>query len=126
ARIESDRLVVVGNGAVVIALGLIGIAAAVVCARILWLEPDRLGVVGDRAIVIALGLVGVATAAKCIGKFWIEPYRFVVVDGAILVALGLIGVSAIGVLKPRLARSGADRPCAGRNRNVARRGVAGI
>ena len=53
-RIEADRLVVILDGAVVIALAGVGAAAIVIGRRICRIESDRLVVLLDGAVVIAL------------------------------------------------------------------------
>ena len=45
----------VGDGAIVVALGTVGEAAVVVGADVLRIDLDGLGVVGDGAVVVALG-----------------------------------------------------------------------
>ena len=62
--IAPDRLAVVGDRAVVVALGAIGEAAVVVNIAIFWIEPDRLVVVGDGAVEVAFGTIGVAAAVN--------------------------------------------------------------
>src|SRR5207253_3060600 len=58
--IDLDGLGVVGNRPVVVALGLVGIAAVGVNLGEIGIDLDGLGVVGDRPVVVALGLVGIA------------------------------------------------------------------
>ena len=58
--IELERLVVVGDGAAEVALGLEGRGAAHDDRHVLRLEPDRMAEVGDGAVVVAPGEVGVA------------------------------------------------------------------
>jgi hypothetical protein len=53
-RIELNRLVRVGDGAVIIAFTVIGVAAVFVGESKLRIEPRRLITFGDRAVVIAL------------------------------------------------------------------------
>ena len=60
-----DRLSVVGDGAVEIALRSPGVAAFGVGRGIFWIEPDNLGEVGDGAVDVAFDLV--AEAAREIG-----------------------------------------------------------
>ena len=94
--IEPDRLVVVGDGAVIVRLGGIGEAAVVEGRGRLWIEPDRLVVVGDGAVVVLLGGIGEAAIVEGMDIFRIEPDRLVVVgDGAVVVLLGGIGEAAV-------------------------------
>jgi hypothetical protein len=58
-RLEPDRLIVVLEGAVVLALSLIDGAAIVEGMGEVWIELDRLIEVPDGAIVLALSLMGV-------------------------------------------------------------------
>src|SRR5712672_102458 len=51
--IEPDRLVVIGNGAVILPFVAIRVAAVVECLAQVGIELYRLGVVGDRAIELA-------------------------------------------------------------------------
>ena len=55
-RIDPDRLVIVGDGAVVVALGSVRIASVVVDRRIFRVEPDCLVIIGNRAVVVRFGL----------------------------------------------------------------------
>ena len=57
-RIEPDRLVEVGDGAVVVALVALGDAAVGVGDGVFRIEPDRLVEVGDGAVVVALVVLG--------------------------------------------------------------------
>src|SRR5205085_9598852 len=50
--IEPDRLIVVRDRAIEIALGRVGVAAAVKGARVGRTDPDRKIVVGERAVVV--------------------------------------------------------------------------
>src|SRR5579871_2365035 len=59
-RLELDRLVEVGDGAVKVAFSVIDEAAAGVRRGKVWPEPDRLVEVGDGAIVVALAFVSLA------------------------------------------------------------------
>ena len=59
-RIDLDRHGVVGNGAIVLALGPVGVAAAIEGVGVLRIDLDRHGVVGNGAIVLALGPMGIA------------------------------------------------------------------
>ena len=53
-RIELDRLGVVGDGAVVVALVAVRDTAVVVGGGVLGIEPDRLAEVGDGAVIVLL------------------------------------------------------------------------
>src|SRR5215813_11875768 len=76
-RIEPDRLIILGYGAVEVALEAPSDAAVVVGFVILRIEPDRLVVVGDGAVEIALSSPDDAAVAVMQGTFWIEPDRLV-------------------------------------------------
>jgi hypothetical protein len=91
-RIECQRLVVVSEGAIILALFLIGIAAAGIGASIFRIEMDRLIVVRDRAVVIALGRIDNAAVDVGGSKFWIEPECLIAI-GHRSVKLMLIVVS---------------------------------
>ena len=83
------------DGAVVVALGGVGIAAAAVGVRIFRVEADRLVEILDGAVVVALAEVDLA--ATFIGKriLWIEADRLVqILDGAIGVALRMVRTAA--------------------------------
>src|SRR5215471_1780949 len=87
-RVEPDRLVVVGDGAVEIALLLIGDGAVVEAVGV-GLEADRLAVVGDGPVVIALGVIGLAAVVDGVDIAGIEPNRLVVIlQGAVEIAGG--------------------------------------
>src|SRR5882672_6011938 len=62
--IEPDSLVIVGDGAGVILLGGVGVAAVVEGMGVIGVEPDRLIVVGDGGVEVRLGLVRGATAVE--------------------------------------------------------------
>jgi hypothetical protein len=53
-RIELDRLVEIGDGAVVFALFRIGAAAVAIGPSVFRIDLDRLAVVGDGTVVVAL------------------------------------------------------------------------
>jgi hypothetical protein len=62
-----DRLVIVGDGAVVVALFHVSVTPVAVGFEIFRIEPDRLTVVGNRSVVVAFfavsdAPVGVAAA----------------------------------------------------------------
>jgi len=94
-RIEPDRLVVVGNGAVIVAFGIIRVATAREDYGIFRIEPDRLVVVGDGVVIVTSGIIRVATAREGYGIFRIEPDRLGVIrDGMVEVVLGAPGKAA--------------------------------
>ncbi len=96
--IETDRLVVVGDGGIVLALGAVGAAAVDVSGAELGIDPDRLIVVGDGALEIALSLVGAATGVVEGRKVEIDVKRLVVVrDGAVELPFVEVGEAAVGV-----------------------------
>ena len=59
-RVDLHRNGVVGKGPIVLALGMVGHAAADEGVGVLRIDLDRPGVVGNGAIVLALGPMGVA------------------------------------------------------------------
>ena len=79
-RVEPDRLVVIGDGAVVLAFGSVGVAAVAEGCGVVRIEPDRLVVVLDGAVELALVVVSDAAVVEGRGRFWIELDRLVVVD----------------------------------------------
>ena len=95
-RIELDGLIVVGDGAIEIALGLEQAGAVAVDPGIAGIEPGRPVVVGDGMVEVALGAVQVAAIVERSAVVGIERDRTVVIrDGAIDIAQGGIGVAAI-------------------------------
>jgi hypothetical protein len=87
-RIEPDHLVIILDGAVVLALDSIDAAPAVVGMAIFRIEPDCLVVVLDGKGVVALALVGEAPADVGERYFRIEQDRSVeVLDRPVLVPL---------------------------------------
>src|SRR3984893_2867298 len=88
-RIDTDRLAIAGDRAIVVLLGEIRVAAIVEGGDVLGIKPDRLVVVGDGAVVIVPAGVHEAAVAVGEGVLGIEPDRLVVVgDGAVVIALG--------------------------------------
>src|SRR6516165_800742 len=59
-RIEPDRLVVVGDGVVIVTSGIIRVATAREGYGIFRIEPDRLGVIRDGMVEVVLGAPGKA------------------------------------------------------------------
>src|SRR6266852_2896920 len=57
--IDLNGPLIVRDGAVAVALGVVGVAAIVEGVRVAWVEPDRLIEVGDGAVAVVLGVVGV-------------------------------------------------------------------
>lgn len=93
--IEPDRLAVVRDGAVSIALGSVRKPTVMVGIAVIGIEPERLVVVRDRAITVALGQVSVTAVVVDEGVPGIEPDRLIAVrDGAIMVAVGIVRVAA--------------------------------
>src|SRR5262249_50503095 len=124
-RIEPDRLGVVRDSTVDLALVAPKVASVVEGAGKFWIEPDRLGVVGDGAVEFALGAPGDAAGGEVVGISRVEPDRLgVVIDGAVEFALVIVFDAAI-VVEPRkfLAAVSARRDGAGAGSNggVARR-----
>ena len=92
------RLVVVGDGAAEVALGLVGRGAAHDDRHVLRLKPDRIAEVGDGAVVVALGEVGVAAVEIGAHMVRVDAERRVEIgDGAVVVAALAIGDAAVGV-----------------------------
>ena len=123
-RLELDRRVVVGDGALLLAVVEIGEPAVVQRRGVGRIELDRLVVVGDGLVVVGGGRIG--DAAVVVGRrlLRIGLDRLVVVgDGLGDIALGLPFDAAVGIRqRQRLAVVGAglDRARAGRDRVVAR------
>src|SRR5437762_11673903 len=69
-RIEPDRLVVIRQRALVIALSVIGIGAAVEGRGVALVEADRLAVIGNRAIVFLLVVIDVTAAVEELRLVW--------------------------------------------------------
>ena len=65
------------DGAVVIALVGVGIAAIAIGIRKFWIEPDRLVVIPDGAVVITLAVVGFAATGIRKRILWIDADRLV-------------------------------------------------
>ena len=112
----------VGNGAVVVALGPVGDAAVVVGDGISWVHFDDLRVVGNRALVVTLCAIGDTAVVIGDGISWIDLDGLGVVgNGAIVLALVVVDVatSAIGdrQLLPRVRTQG-DHVVAGAKRDV--------
>jgi hypothetical protein len=79
-RIEAGRLVVIRDGAVVVALVAVGEAATVEGRGVFRIEPNRLVVIRDGAVVIALRAVRDASTEVSTSNL-IEEIR----DGAVVV-----------------------------------------
>jgi hypothetical protein len=97
-RIEAERQAEIGNGAVVVALVLVGQTAIVVGRGIPRIESQGPVEIDDGAIVLAV--VDVGQAAIVVGDviFWVESERLVgVCDSAIVLALIEVGEGAIVV-----------------------------
>nr|WP_249166746.1 hypothetical protein [Bradyrhizobium sp. JYMT SZCCT0428] len=101
---EPDRLIVVDDGPVVIALGVVGVTPIVEGHDELWIEPDRLIQVGASAVVVALLVISGTSIVEGHGQFRIEPDRLIQVgDGAVVVTPGAISDSAIVVVSRQIA-----------------------
>ncbi|HEV2189883.1 MAG TPA: hypothetical protein VGR70_21925 [Stellaceae bacterium] len=71
--IEADRLVEVGERAVVVLQVPVGVAAIVIGIGIARIELYRLGEIGDRMRVIALVLIGIVAIVKAMARFfWVS------------------------------------------------------
>src|SRR6476660_8359443 len=94
--IEPDRFIVVGDGAVVVALVVVGATSILEGHGEFWIEADRLIVVGGRAVVVALFVISGTPIVEGHGQFGIEPDRLTQVgDGALEVAPFVISGSSI-------------------------------
>src|SRR5260370_33142888 len=71
--IEPDRLVIVGDSAVDIALGLVRGGTVVEGKGVVRIEPDRLVEFRDGTDGVALPLVRITTAVESINELWTEP-----------------------------------------------------
>ena len=61
-RVEPHRFFVIGAGVVVVFLGEIDVAAAVVGESVVRVETDRLVVVGQRVVVVLFVIIRIAAA----------------------------------------------------------------
>ena len=96
-RIEPDRLIEIGDGAIVFALGQPS-AAAIVVGGSRRIELDRLIVVGDRSIEVALASPGDAAIVKRRRVVRIDAQGLVIVgDGAIRFTLVVKRIAAVVV-----------------------------
>src|SRR5262245_63549196 len=86
-RVKSDRLVIVGDGAVEVAFGRVCVAPVEVGPGVPRVESDRLVVVGDGTVVLLLVIAGQASIEVGPGVRGVVPDRLPVIgDGAIDVA----------------------------------------
>ena len=84
---RADRLVVVGDGLVVLLLGVPGVAAVVVRLGELGVEADRLAVVGDGLVVLLLVRSRRCRGRCTPGELGVEPDRLAVVGDRLVVLL---------------------------------------
>ncbi len=92
--LEGQRLGVVGDGAVEVAVGLAREAAVAVGAGQRRVDADRLGEVGDGAIEVVLGRLGVAAGVVGGGQAGIDGDGLAEVgDGAVEIILGRAGAA---------------------------------
>ncbi len=98
-RIEPDRLIEILDGALVVALLVVGVAAAVVDRRcVLRIELDRLIEVRNRVVVFALGAIGKAAAVERAGVPRIERDGLLEIGHRLIeLALLAINLAAIAV-----------------------------
>ena len=68
-RIETDRLAVIRDGAVVVTRVLVCIAAFVICVGIVRIKPDRLVIVSDSTDKFAIAAYATARPKKKDGLF---------------------------------------------------------
>jgi hypothetical protein len=95
-RIDRNGAIVVRNGAVAVALAVIGAATVVEGIRVIRINPDGLVEVGNGTVAVTLGVVRVAAAVEGIRVVRIDPDGLVEVgNGAVAVALGVVRVAAI-------------------------------
>src|SRR6195256_5709569 len=103
-RIDLDRLRVIGNRTVAVALCDPGFAAGVESVEVLGVYRDRLVIVGDRVIDLAQRRIGIATIPICHAVPWIDADRLIIVgdragvvlqafvsDAAAIVPAGIFG-----------------------------------
>lgn len=83
-RVELDRLAVIGNRPVVVALGLIGEAAAPVGEGIFRVEFECLAQIGDATVIVALVVIGNAAVLVGEGIFRVELERLAGAIGYVL------------------------------------------
>src|SRR5262249_46354961 len=99
--LEADRLAVVRDGVVVLALVLIGDAAEIKSTRkkfIIGLRADRLAEIRNGAVEVALTFIDIAAAEVGDPKIGFEVDRLAVgCDGGVELALTFIGGAAVGV-----------------------------
>ena len=101
---EPDRLTVVGDGAVEVALVAVGVAPVVEGHGVFRIDADRLIVVGDGAVEVALVAVDDTSIVEGHDVFGIVSDRFIEVgDGVVQVALVAITVTSIGVVNRLIA-----------------------
>ena len=94
--IELDRLVIVLDGAVVLAFDLVGVATIEEGISVFRIELDGLVIVLDGAVVLAFALEGEATIEEGVGVSRIELDRLTAVQGgAVKVALVMVGGTTI-------------------------------
>jgi hypothetical protein len=85
--IESDRLIVISKGSVVVALVCISDAPVAEGESTLGVKSDRLVVIGEGSVMIAFVRISVASAYKGESAFGIESDCLVVLgDGPVIVA----------------------------------------
>jgi tetratricopeptide (TPR) repeat protein len=96
--IEPDSLIIVSDGSVEIALGVIRQAAVVVRGCVFRVKPDGLTIVGNSTTIVALPVVCIAAIVVRGRSFRIEPDSLIVVsDGVFVVALFAVCVAAVVV-----------------------------
>src|SRR5579859_2463887 len=89
-------MIIVGDGAVVLAFLIISVAATLEGEREIRFQPDGLIIVGDGAVVLALLIIGVAATLEGVSEIRLQPDSLIIVgDGAVVLAFLIIDVAAI-------------------------------
>jgi hypothetical protein len=78
---------VIGDGAVILALLPIGIAAIVVGFKVIRIQLKSAAVIGDRAVMLALLPIGIAAIVVGFGEYWLQLKGAAEIsDGAVILA----------------------------------------
>lgn len=115
-RVELNRLVVIANGLVVLALGVVGQAAVIESYGVARVEAYRFIVIQDSAIVLAFVVISISAIGESLGVAGVEfDSASVVFDGAVHLAFRAVGQSAIveraGVVRIELDRRAVVFDC---------------
>src|SRR4029078_5078394 len=90
ARIETDRLVVVGDRAPVVPFGRVGEGAIVESDRKLWIDAKHPGVIRDGAVVVLLVVISETATQIGFGVIGIDADRRREVCDRAIVVLGCV------------------------------------